>query len=55
MTHFDIHSYQPEQIVLEPQLKCFVPGYQPAIGDIDPMIKVYIRVLSIGSMDTCID
>lgn len=33
-------EYQPEAIELFPELKCFVPDYIPAIGDIDPMIKV---------------
>ncbi|KAL3902191.1 MAG: hypothetical protein SGCHY_000042 [Lobulomycetales sp.] len=33
-------EYQPEAIELFPELKCFVPDYIPAIGDIDPMIKI---------------
>lgn len=35
-----ISTYQPETVELFPELKCFVPDYIPAIGDIDPMIKV---------------
>jgi intraflagellar transport protein 46 len=35
-----IDAYKPQTIQLESQLKCFIPDYQPAIGDIDPMIKV---------------
>lgn len=34
-----IHRHEPESILLDPVLKCFIPAYQPAIGDIDPMIK----------------
>lgn len=33
-------DYQPEAIELFAELKCFIPDYIPAIGDIDPMIKV---------------
>jgi len=33
-------EYQPEAIELFPELKCFIPDYIPAIGDIDPMIKI---------------
>jgi hypothetical protein len=33
-------EYQPEAIELFPELKCFIPDYIPAIGDIDPMVKV---------------
>jgi hypothetical protein len=40
-------EYQPEAIELFPELKCFVPDYIPAIGDIDPMIKVCRKKLTI--------
>lgn len=35
-----ISAFQPEGIDLFPELKGFIPEYIPAIGDIDPMIKV---------------
>ena len=34
-----VQAYQPETIELEPELKCFIPDYIPAIGDIDPMVS----------------
>jgi len=37
-----INTYQPEEFALIPQLKCFIPDYIPAVGDIDPIIKVRI-------------
>lgn len=37
-------EYQPEAIELFPELKCFIPDYIPAIGDIDPMIKVGLYI-----------
>lgn len=40
-------EYQPEAIELFPELKCFIPDYIPAIGDIDPMIKVFHNVINI--------
>ncbi|KAJ3220511.1 Intraflagellar transport protein 46 [Clydaea vesicula] len=33
-------SFQPETIELFAELKCFIPDFIPAIGDIDPMIKI---------------
>ncbi|KAI8809769.1 intraflagellar transport complex B protein 46 C terminal-domain-containing protein [Cladochytrium replicatum] len=35
-----VSSYQPEVIDLLPELKTFLPDFIPAIGDIDPMIKI---------------
>ncbi|ORX55487.1 hypothetical protein BCR36DRAFT_281826, partial [Piromyces finnis] len=35
-----INTYQPEEFTLIPQLKCFIPDYIPAVGDIDPIIKI---------------
>lgn len=53
-----IAVYQPEMTVLEPKLRCFIPDYIPAVGDIDPMLKVGLcakdRVeLSFGVMVIC--
>ncbi|KAJ3083199.1 Intraflagellar transport protein 46 [Quaeritorhiza haematococci] len=35
-----ISTFQPETVELVSELKCFIPEYIPAIGDIDPMIKI---------------
>ena len=35
-----INDYTPKEIKIEPKLKCFIPNYIPAIGDVDPFIKV---------------
>lgn len=36
-----IEDYQPPpELEFRPILHCFIPNYQPAIGDLDPMIKV---------------
>jgi len=35
-----INTYQPEEFSVIPQLKCFIPDYIPAVGDIDPIIKI---------------
>jgi intraflagellar transport protein 46 len=37
-----IEAYRPENFELEPQLQPFTPDYIPCIGDIDPMIKVFL-------------
>ncbi|RKO92699.1 intraflagellar transport complex B protein 46 C terminal-domain-containing protein, partial [Blyttiomyces helicus] len=35
-----VSTYQPETLELSSELKCFIPEFIPAIGDIDPMIKM---------------
>ena len=35
-----IDAYEPIDIELETPLKCFIPPYIPAIGEVDPMIKI---------------
>jgi Intraflagellar transport complex B protein 46 C terminal len=35
-----IERYQPHDIELETVLKCFIPEYIPAIGEMDPMVKI---------------
>jgi hypothetical protein len=35
-----IDRFQPAVIEILPKLVCFIPEYTPAIGDLDPMIKV---------------
>ncbi|KAI8823146.1 intraflagellar transport complex B protein 46 C terminal-domain-containing protein [Fimicolochytrium jonesii] len=35
-----IDAYQPQDVDIVQELKCFMPEYVPCIGDIDPMIKV---------------
>ena len=35
-----IDAYEPQHIEIETTLKCFIPAYIPAIGDVDPFIKV---------------
>ncbi len=35
-----ISGYKPQHIELESTLKCFIPGYIPAIGNVDPFVKI---------------
>jgi intraflagellar transport protein 46 len=35
-----INNYEPIDLELETPLKCFIPPYIPAVGEIDPMIKI---------------
>ena len=35
-----IGRYKPHNIELETKLKCFIPDYIPAVGEIDAFIKV---------------
>ncbi len=35
-----INDYKPKFIPIEPKLKCFIPPYIPAIGNVDPFLKV---------------
>ncbi len=35
-----INGYKPQRVELESTLKCFIPGYIPAIGDVDPFVKI---------------
>lgn len=37
-THID--DYDPVDLELETPLKCFIPPYIPAVGQVDPMIKI---------------
>ncbi|KAL7484153.1 hypothetical protein ACHAW6_009794 [Cyclotella cf. meneghiniana] len=36
--HIDV--YEPIDLELETPLKCFIPPYIPAVGEVDPMIKI---------------
>lgn len=42
-----IDCYKPDRVKLKPVLKSFLPEYMPAIGDIDPMIKVIILLMNL--------
>lgn len=35
-----IDRYKPQEVELDTTLKCFIPEYIPAIGELDPFIKV---------------
>ncbi len=35
-----IDVYEPIDLELETPLKCFIPPYIPAVGEVDPMIKI---------------
>ena len=35
-----IDRYKPQEMELETTLKCFIPEYIPAIGEMDAFIKV---------------
>ncbi|CCI11305.1 unnamed protein product [Albugo candida] len=35
-----IGRYKPQEIELEAQLKCFIPEYIPAVGEMDPFLKI---------------
>jgi len=35
-----IDKYEPREIEIKTELKCFIPSYIPAIGDVDPFLKV---------------
>lgn len=35
-----ISGYKPQDIEIETKLKPFIPEYIPAVGDIDPFLKV---------------
>ena len=34
------NSYQPQEVEIETPLKCFVPDYLPAVGEMDAFLKV---------------
>jgi intraflagellar transport protein 46 len=40
-----IARYTPHTIELRTELKCFIPDYIPAVGDIDPMVKVRVYLV----------
>lgn len=35
-----IERYKPQEVDLDTPLKCFIPEYIPAIGELDPFLKV---------------
>lgn len=35
-----IERYKPHEVELESTLKCFIPEYIPAIGEMDAFVKV---------------
>lgn len=47
-----IERYKPHEVELESTLKCFIPEYIPAIGEMDAFIKVglmrYTFIYSVG-------
>lgn len=36
-----IERYKPQEVELDTPLRCFIPEYIPAIGELDAFIKVY--------------
>jgi hypothetical protein len=43
-----IERYKPQEVELDTPLKCFIPEYIPAIGELDAFIKVIIILDPIG-------
>lgn len=41
-----IERYKPQEVELETPLKCFIPEYIPAIGELDAFIKVGLKNIS---------
>ena len=39
-----IERYKPQEVELNTQLRCFIPEYIPAIGEMDGFIKVRFAV-----------
>jgi hypothetical protein len=39
-THTNAHRYQPQEVEIETPLKCFIPDYLPAVGEMDAFLKV---------------
>jgi len=39
----DIERYKPQEVELDTPLRCFIPEYIPAIGELDAFIKVCPR------------
>ena len=37
---FKPNSYQPQEVEIETPLKCFIPDYLPAVGEMDAFLKV---------------
>jgi hypothetical protein len=37
-----IPRYKPHNVELDTRLKCFIPDYIPAVGEIDPFLKVRV-------------
>lgn len=35
-----IQRYKPHEVELDTQLKCFIPDYLPAVGEMDSFLKV---------------
>ena len=35
-----IERYKPQEVELDTPLKCFIPDYLPAIGELDAFIKI---------------
>lgn len=35
-----IERYKPQEVDLDTPLRCFIPEYIPAIGELDPFLKV---------------
>lgn len=38
-----IDRYKPQEVELDTPLKCFIPEYIPAIGELDPFLKVSMK------------
>jgi hypothetical protein len=43
-----IERYKAPEVELETLLKCFIPEYIPAIGDMDGFVKVCYLILSVS-------
>ena len=49
-----IERYKPHEVELETTLKCFIPEYIPAIGEMDAFIKVKKLFTTIYNVFQCI-
>ena len=50
-----IDRYKPQEVELDTPLKCFIPEYIPAIGELDPFLKVSKVIVMLCSCSTSVD
>jgi intraflagellar transport protein 46 len=50
-----IERYKPQEVQLDTTLKCFIPEFIPAIGEIDGFIKVSSPLTPLSSFFSCFD